>query len=146
MLGGRSEVEGKGWRNLYITRACPDVWKGTRQLVYELIILSFSLSLSPSLSLSLSHAVRFVSVSFGLALRSIRFCPRVRSIRTVLPFHLVLTSCSVPFGLCLRSTRFKSSYSVSFGFSYAAAYFRLSLSPAVTLTGKAKASIDTIWA
>ena len=76
------------WSNLYITRACADDWKGTRQLVYELTVLSFSLSVA----LSLSRVVRFVSVSFGLALRSIRFCPRVRSIRIVPPFRLVLPS------------------------------------------------------
>ena len=56
----RKEIEGKGQgtmcftlrqaneRSLYITSACANVWKGTRQLVYELIVLSFSLSLSPS--------------------------------------------------------------------------------------------------
>ena len=77
-------MEGKGGRNLYITRACADVWKGMRQLVYELTILSFS----PSLSLS--RAVQFVSVSFSLAfLRPIRSCPRVRSIRTEPPLHSV---------------------------------------------------------
>ena len=62
MCGKRRQADG---RNLYITRACADVWKGTRQLVYELIVLSFSLPLS--LPLSLFRVVRFVSVSFGLA-------------------------------------------------------------------------------
>ena len=75
---GRRQADGG---NLYITRACADVWKGTRQLVYELIVLSFSLFLSLSLSLPTSRAVQFVSVPFGLAF-------------------------AVPFGLALRSTRF----------------------------------------
>ena len=76
--------------------------------------------------------MRFNSASFGLNLYSIRFCLRIRSILTVLPVHSVMTSCSIPFGLCLGSTQFKSSHSVSLGFSYAAAYFKLSLSPTVT--------------
>ena len=87
---GRKVGSGRQRRgNLYITRACADVWKGTRQLVYELIILSFSLSLSPALcGLSPSHSVSpsvpfgfvLVSVPFGLCLRYIRFSLRV-------PFH-----------------------------------------------------------
>ena len=102
MLGGRSEVEGKGGMNLYIIRACGDVWKGTRQLVYKLTILSFSPSLSLSLypalcglfqSHSVSPSIPFgivlVSVPFGLCLGPIRSCPRVRSIRTLLPLHSV---------------------------------------------------------
>ena len=104
--------------NLYITRLCADVWKGTQQLVYEFTILSFS----PSLPLSISRAVRFVSISFGLAfLRPIRFCPCVRSIRTVPPFHSVLSSC--PFRSDCASVTFGLAFvSVSFGLSYAAAY------------------------
>ena len=80
MCGRRRQADGG---NLYITRACTDVWnlKGTRQLVYELIVLSFSLFLSLSLSLPTSRAVQFVSVPFCLAF-------------------------AVPFGLALRSTRF----------------------------------------
>ena len=58
-IGRKLAVEDKGGRNLYITRPCADIWKGMRHLVYELIILSFSLSHSLSLSLSLPHcAVR----------------------------------------------------------------------------------------
>ena len=74
--------------NLYITRACADVWKGTRQLVYELIILSFF----PSLSL------------LSLSLPCCAVC--LRLIRSRPPFHSVLSSCpfhsdcaSVTFGL-----------------------------------------------
>ena len=116
-------MEGKGGRNLYITRACADVWKGTRQLVYELTVLSFSLSLLPlSLSLSLSlRAARFVSVSFGLALGSIRFCPRV-------PFHsdcapvLFGLAFAVLFGLALRPTRFTPRVLFHSDLVYTAAY------------------------
>ena len=74
--------------NLYIARACAGVWKGTRQLVYELIVLSFSLS--PSLSPSTSRAVRFVSVPFGLAFAvPFGFVLVIRPIRIVPPFHSV---------------------------------------------------------
>ena len=90
------------WENLYIIRACADVWKGTRQPVYELIILSFVLSLS----LSLSRAVRFVSVLFGLAfLRPIRFCPCVVSIRNVCPFHSDCASVSFSLTFVFRFIR-----------------------------------------
>ena len=122
MLGGRSEVEGNGGRNLYISRACADVWKGMRQLVYELTVLSSSLSLLP-LSLSLSfRAVRCVSVSFGLALRFIRFCPRVplHSDCAPVPFGLAF---AVLFGLALRPTRFIPHVPCHSDLVYTAAYF-----------------------
>ena len=86
MCGRRRQADGG---NLYITRACADVWKGTRQLVYGLIVLSFSLFLSLSLSLPTSRAVQSVSVPLGLAF--------------AVPFGLAF---AVPFGLALRSTRF----------------------------------------
>ena len=89
MCGRRRQA---GGRNLYITRACADVWKGTRQLVYELIILSFSFSLSLSLSLSVPRCAVCLRLVRSCLLRSIRFCPRVRSIRIVPPFHSVLPS------------------------------------------------------
>ena len=104
MLGGRPEAEGKGERNLYITRACADIWKGTRQLVYELTVLSFSLSLSLSLSpalcgLSPSHSVS-PSVSFGFVLvfRCIQIVPLFHSVLP-LPYYSVLPS--DPLGLFL---------------------------------------------
>ena len=105
MCGRRWQADGG---NLYITRACADFWKGTRQLVYELIVLSFSLplslslSLSPSLPLSLSLpascTVRFVSVSFGLAF-AVPF-----GLAFAVPFSLAF---AVPFGfvLVLRPVR-----------------------------------------
>ena len=96
MCGRRRQADGG---NLYKTRACADVWKGTRQLVYELTVLSFSLSFSLSLSLPLSRAVLFVlRLIRSCLLRSIRFRPRV-------PFHSDFAS--VPLGLVLvfRSIR-----------------------------------------
>ena len=75
--------------------------------------------------------MRFVSVSFGLALRSIRFCAHVRSIRTVPPFHFVLSSC--PFH--------SDCASVTFGLAFVFRFIRilftlrrieLPLSPAIT--------------
>ena len=113
--------------NLYITRLCADVWKGTQQLVYEFTILSFS----PSLPLSISRAVRFVSISFGLAfshfLRSclwpsdsvLSSCPFHSDCASV-PFGLVLVS--VPFGLYLRYIRFSLRVPYHSVLVYAAAY------------------------
>ena len=101
MCGRRRQADG---RNLYITRACADVWKGTRQLVYELIVLSLSLPLS--LSLSLFRAVRFVSVSFGLAFAvpfGLAFVVPC-GLAFAVPFGLAF---AVPFGLHpRRPTRF----------------------------------------
>ena len=91
MCGRRRQADGK---NLYITRACADVWKGTRQPVYKPTVLSSSLSLS----LSTSRAVRFVSVPFGLAFAvpfglalavPFGFVLVFRPIRVVPPFHSV---------------------------------------------------------
>ena len=86
---------------MYITRACADVWKGTRQLVYELTILSFSPSPSPSLSLS--PALCGLSPSHSV----LSSCPFHSDCASV-TFGFVLVS--VPFGLCLRYIRFKSSF------------------------------------
>ena len=88
MCGRRRQADGG---NLYIIRACADVWKGTRQLVYELIVLSFSLSLSTPC------AVQFVSISFGLAF--------------AVPFGLAF---AVPFGLAF-AVPFSLAFAVPFG-------------------------------
>ena len=128
MCGRRRQA---GGRNLYITRACADVWKGARQLVCELTVLSFSLFFSLSFSLSLSRAVRFVSVSFGLALSvpfglafavPFGFVLVFRSIWILPPFHSVSSSCSLTFGFCLRSIRFILRVPFHSDLVYAAAY------------------------
>ena len=118
MCGRRRQADGG---NLYIARACADVWKGTRQLVYELIVLSFSLSLSLPLSLSTPRAVRFVSIPFGLAF-AVPF-----GLAFVVPCGLAF---AVTFGLHpRRSTRFSLRVPSRSDLVCAAAYFELPLKP-----------------
>ena len=105
MCGRRRQADGG---NLYIIRACADVWKGTRQLVYELIVLSFSLSLSTPC------AVQFVSISFGLAF-AVPF-----GLAFAVPFSLAF---AVPFGLHPRHpTRFSLCVPFRSDLVYAVAY------------------------
>ena len=126
MCGRRWQADGG---NLYITRACADFWKGTRQLVYELIVLSFFLPPSLSLSLSLSLPPALCGLSpFHSVLPSPchSVLPSPCHLVLLSPCHSVSSSCSVSFGLCLRFTRFGLRVPFRLDSHYAAAYLSYS--------------------
>ena len=117
--------------NLYIARACANVWKGTRQLVCEFDSYFLSPPLRSALRGCVSVPFGCVSVLFRLCLRSTRFPSSL--------FHSVFVL-AVPFGLALVSVLLGSRpfhsvspvASVSLGLCSRCGVFELPLSPAVT--------------
>ena len=131
MCDRRRQPEADGG-DLYITRACEDVWRGTGQLVYELIVLSFSLFLSLSLSLSLPPSLCGLS---PLYLVSPSPCHSVLPS----PFHSVSPSpCHSVLPSPCHSVLPSVPLGLAFVFRFAQIWFglwvfELPLSPAVTL-------------